>query len=303
MEKDITRRGFHKSAFATAALAGLSGVPALAIDEPPALLGGKPVRSTPFPSWPKIAANDEQSWMNVLREGKWCRLDGGRAIEFEKAWAETLGVEHCIATSCGTTALVTTLAILDIGPGDEVIVPPYTFVATVNAVLMQRALPVFVDSDIETLQIDAGKIEAAITPNTRAILPVHLGGSPADMDTILAIGAKRNIAVVEDACQAHLAEWKGRKVGGLGKAGCFSFQASKNLNSGEGGAIVSNDSGLMDKAFSFHNNGRGTGSVSGYVRNGSNHRITEFQASLLTSQLTRLRAQSEIRQANAQYLT
>jgi dTDP-4-amino-4,6-dideoxygalactose transaminase len=212
-------------------------------------------------------------------------------------------VEHCIATSCGTTALVTTLAVLDIGPGDEVIVPPYTFVATVNAVLMQRALPVFVDSDIETFQIDAGKIDAAITPNTRAILPVHLGGSPADMDTILAIGAKRNIAVVEDASQAHLAEWKGRKVGGLGKAGCFSFQASKNLNSGEGGAIVSNDSGLMDKAFSFHNNGRGTGSVSGYVRNGSNHRITEFQASLLTSQLTRLRAQSEIRQANAQYLT
>jgi dTDP-4-amino-4,6-dideoxygalactose transaminase len=241
--------------------------------------------------------------MNVLREGKWCRLDGNHAAEFEKAWANTLGVQHCVATSCGTTALVTTLNDLDIAPGDEVIVPPYTFVATVNPVLLQHALPIFVDSDIETFQIDASKIEAAITPNTRAILPVHLGGSPADMDTILAVAAKHRIPVVEDACQAHLAEWKGKKVGGLGQAGCFSFQASKNLNSGEGGAIVTNDSALMDRAISFHNNGRGTGAVSGYVHNGSNHRMTEFQAALLGTQLSRLLEQSDVRWNNAKYLT
>ena len=123
------------------------------------------------------------------------------------------------------------------------------------------------------------------------------------MDTILAVAAKHRIPVVEDACQAHLAEWKGKKVGGLGQAGCFSFQASKNLNSGEGGAIVTNDSALMDRAISFHNNGRGTGAVSGYVRNGSNHRMTEFQAALLSTQLSRLVEQSDVRWNNAKYLT
>lgn len=216
MADDLTRRDFQRSLAVGSALVGFSATPAVAVSETPAILGGKPSRSTPFPSWPQIATNDEQSWMNVLREGKWCRLDGSHATEFERAWARTLGVAHCLATSCGTTALFTTINALDIGPGDEVIVPPYTFVATVNPVLLQNALPVFVDSDIETFQIDASKIEAAITPNTRAILPVHLGGSTADMDTILAVAAKHGVAVLEDACQAHLAEWKGRKVGGLG---------------------------------------------------------------------------------------
>jgi perosamine synthetase len=303
MANDFTRRDFNRSLAAGSALMGLAAAPAVAVDETPAILGGKPARSSAFTSWPKIKANDEHSWMNVLREGKWCRLDGNHATEFEKAWANTLGVQHCLATSCGTTALVTTLNALDIAPGDEVIVPPYTFVATVNPVLLQHALPVFVDSDIETFQIDASKIEAAITPNTRAILPVHLGGSPADMDTVLAVAAKHRIPAIEDACQAHLAEWKGKKVGGLGQAGCFSFQASKNLNSGEGGAIVTNDSALMDRAISFHNNGRGTGAVSGYVRNGSNHRMTEFQAALLSTQMSRLVEQSDIRWNNAKYLT
>jgi perosamine synthetase len=303
MADDVTRRDFNRSLAVGSALIGLAAAPAVAVDETPAILGGKPARSAPFTSWPKIKANDEQSWMNVLREGKWCRLDGNHAAEFEKAWANTLGVQHCLATSCGTTALVTTLNALDIAPGDEVIVPPYTFVATVNPVLLQHALPIFVDSDIETFQIDASKIEAAIKPSTRAILPVHLGGSPADMDTILAVAAKHRIPVIEDACQAHLSEWKGKKVGGLGQAGCFSFQASKNLNSGEGGAIVTNDPALMDRAISFHNNGRGTGAVSGYVRNGSNHRMTEFQAALLGTQLSRLVEQSDVRWNNAKYLT
>ncbi len=135
-------------------------------------------------------------------------------------------------------ALITSLAALGIGPGDEVIVPPYTFVATVNAVLIHHALPVFVDTDPETFQVDARKIEAAITERTACILPVHLGGSAADMDAIMAIAAKRKLPVIEDACQAHLAEWKTRKVSTIADLGCFSFQASKNLNSGEGGAIL-----------------------------------------------------------------
>lgn len=269
-----------------------------------ALLGGKPVRTEPFPSWPKVAANDEKSWTEVLHRGHWCRLDGNYARRFEETWAKLLGARYALATASGTTALLTSLNALEVGPGDEVIVPPYTFVATINVVLLQHALPIFVDTNRETFQIDADKIEAAITPRTRCLLPVHLGGAAADMDKILAIGKKHNLAVLEDACQAHLAEWRHRKVSTLGDLGCFSFQASKNLNSGEGGSIISNDEELIGRCSSFHNNGRGTadGAFS-YVRNGSNHRMTEFQAALLLEQLTRLEEQSGLRTQNAEYLT
>ncbi len=187
------------------------------------------------------------------------------------------------------------------------ILPPYTFVATLNVVLMQYALPIFVDSDPETFQIDAGKIEAAITGRTALILPVHLGGSVADLDTILAVAAKHRLPVVEDACQSHLAEWRSRKVGTLGTTGCFSFQVTKNLSSGEGGAILTNDEKLAQKCYAFHNNSRPRATASynfaylgGRVRN---LRMTEFQGALLTAQMTRLEEQSNIRQENARYLT
>jgi perosamine synthetase len=269
-----------------------------------AVLGGKPLRVEPFPSWPKVAANDEKAWSEVLHRGRWCRLDGSFAKRFEETWAAALGAQYCLATASGTTALLTSLHALDVGPGDEVLVPPYTFVATVNVVFLVHALPVFVDTDRETFQVDARKIEAAITPRTKCILPVHLGGSPADLDTILAIGKKHKLPVLEDACQAHLAEWRNRKVSTLGDLGCFSFQASKNLNSGEGGAILSNNRDLMRVCESFHNNGRGeAGAGFSYVRNGSNHRMTEFQAALLLSQFERLEEQSRRREENAGYLT
>ena len=162
--------------------------------------------------------------------------------------------------------------------------PPYTFVATVNAVLMHHALPVFVDTDPETFQIDARKIEAAITEKTRCIIPVHLGGAAADLDTIAAVGASHKLPVLEDACQAHLAEWRGRKVSTLGDLGCFSFQATKNLNSGEGGAILTNNEQLFDQCKSFQNNGRGMrlrGSRT--CATGQTLRMTEFQAALSSS--------------------
>jgi perosamine synthetase len=308
MSLQSSRRQFSKT-MASAAAAGIAGTRALeafrgSSAEPPALLGGKPVRTQPFPSWPIVGQNDEQPWREVLAGDKWCRLDGNRAVRFEAAWAGALGAKHCLATASGTTALFTTLNALGVGPGDEVIVPPYTFVATINVVMLQFALPVFVDSDRTTFQIDANKIEAAITPRTRAIVPVHLGGSPADMDKILEVAKSHRIPVLEDACQAHLGEWRNKKLGTLGVAGCFSFQASKNLNSGEGGSIVSNDDDLMQVCRSFHNNGRGSGDHAfSYVRNGSNHRITEFQGALLEQQLTRLEAQSETRTKNAHYLT
>ena len=167
--------------------------------------------------------------------------------------------------------------------------PPYTFVATVNAVLMHHAVPVFVDTDPTTFQIDASKLEAAITERTRCIMPVHLGGSAVDMDAILAIAKKYKLPVVEDACQAHLAEWRHKKVSTLGDLGCFSFQGSKNLNSGEGGAILTNSTELYEQCKSYQNNGRAAANSGfGYVRNGANLRITEFQAALLLQQLTRL---------------
>ena len=301
MPNDLTRRKLLGAA-STGLLA--TRIARSAATDKPAILGGRPVRTAPFPSWPVIAENEERAWMKVLRSGKWNRLDGDNARQFEETWAAKLGAKHCLATANGTSALIISLNALGIGPGDEVIVPPYTFVATVNAVLIQHAMPVFVDTYPETSQIDARKIEAAITERTRCILPVHLGGSPADLDAILEIGRKHNIPVLEDACQAHLAEWRHRKVSTLGTLGCFSFQASKNLNSGEGGAILTNDSDLYRVCQSFHNNGRGdTGSGFGYVRNGANLRMTEFQAALLLEQLKRVEDQSHSREKNAAYLT
>jgi dTDP-4-amino-4,6-dideoxygalactose transaminase len=254
-------------------------------------------------TWPVFDEEEERALLAVLREGHWNR--GSVVEQFESQYAKLLGADGCLATANGTSALLTTLHALGVKPGDEVIVPPYTFIATINVVLQMGAIPVFVDSDRETFQIDARKIEAAITPRTVAIMPVHLGGGAADMDAILAIGKKRNLPVIEDACQAHLAEWRGRKVGTLGQAGCFSFQASKNLNSGEGGAIVSSDPELIERSFEFHNNGRrrkGGGAFT-YTNQGLNLRITEFQAAILLSQMTRLEKQAQRREENAKYLS
>lgn len=269
-----------------------------------AALGGQPVRTTAFPAWPVIADNDRSAWESVLREGKWCRLDGRHALAFEQRYAELTDTKHCVVTANGTSALFAALNAIGVGPGDEVIVPPYTFVATVNVVLLQYALPVFVDTDRSTFQIDAGKIEAAITPRTACILPVHLGGNAADLDAILAIGRKHNVPVIEDACQAHLGEWRGKKLGSWGRGGCFSFQASKNLNSGEGGAVISNDEEFAERCYAFHNNGRGrrAGGFK-YAAGGANLRMTEFQAALITQQLVRLEQQSHTRDQNADYLT
>jgi len=272
----------------------------------PALLGGRPVRTEAFPAWPVADAREEQALLGVLRSGKWGRGVGEEVKTFERAYAALTGARHCLATANGSTALLTSLYALDVGAGDEVIVPPYTFVATVNAVLLRGALPVFVDTDVETFQIDARRIEAAITERTRAIVPVHLGGSAADLDAILPLAQRRGLPVLEDACQAHLGEWKGRKVGTLGRAGCFSFQASKNLNSGEGGAIVTDDPAFVEACYTFHNNSR-TRATSGdnfsYRGTGGNFRLTEFQAGILQAQMTRLDAQSRTRETNAAYLT
>jgi perosamine synthetase len=299
-----TRRGFL--AAPALAAATVNAAAANAATDKPALLGGAKVHPEPFPSWPIIDQTEERALVDTLRSGRWYRGNGKNVARFEEDYAKLTGAKTCLATANGTAALFTSLNAMGIEPGDEVIVPPYTFIATVNVVLRQHALPVFVDTDPETFQMDARKLEAAITPRTRAIVPVHLGGSVCDLDAILEIAKRRGVPVLEDACQAHLAEWKGRKVGTLGTAGCFSFQASKNLNSGEGGAILTDDEDLRERCFAFHNNGSGFRSIGNnftYASQGCNLRMTEFQAALLTAQMTRIEAQAKTRTANALYLT
>jgi len=294
----------------------LAGAPlavtALAVNAPaetggkPAILGGPKTFSGAFPGWPVYDQTEERALIDILRSGKWYRGSGQAVARFEQAYAQLTGAKYCLATANGTSALFTSVNVLGVEPGDEVVVPPYTFVATINAVLRRHALPVFVDTDLETFQMDARKVEAAISPQTKAIIPVHLGGNACDLDALLPIAAKLGIPLIEDACQAHLAEWKGRKVGTYGQAGCFSFQASKNLNSGEGGAILCDDEDVRERCYAFHNNGSGLkyiGTSFTYKSGGTNLRMTEFQGALLLAQMSRIEAQARTRTENAHYLT
>ena len=319
MRQSISRRHFLEAASVigaglsielprlTSAADSASGSVSITGGDKPAVLGGQPVVTGSFPAWPVFDETEEKGLLEVLRSGHWYRGSGNAVAGFEAAYAKLTGAKHCLATSCGTNALYTVLGALEIGPGDEVILPPYTFVATYNVIVLNYALPIFVDSDPETFQIDANKIGGAITSRTRAIIPVHLGGSAANLDKILEVAAGHQVAVIEDACQAHLAEWRGRKVGTWGKAGCFSFQASKNLNSGEGGAVLTNDSDFADICYNFHNQGRGRQTASYNFSysgtRGSNLRLSEFQGNLLLAQMTRLEEQSKRRTENAVHLT
>lgn len=273
----------------------------------PAILGGTSAwdkaKWIKWPIW--IPEADEKGVLEVLRSGVWSRA--AKVDEFEREWSKTCGVKRTLTVSNGTNALVVALNQLDIKGGDEVLVPPYTFIATVQAILANGAMPVFVDVDPETFQIDPDKIEAKITPRTKAILPVHIMGLPADMVRIMSIAKKHNLLVVEDACQAPLAEINKQGVGTFGNAGCFSFQNSKNIAIGEGGAIISNDDAFMDKCVSYQNLGLPYGSAvgtiaTGSIRLGTKVRFTEYQAAIGLAQLKRLEAQTVTRNENAAYL-
>jgi dTDP-4-amino-4,6-dideoxygalactose transaminase len=247
---------------------------------------------------------EEDAILEVVRSGKWWSVEGTKVREFEAAFARFQDAQFAVCVTNGTAALEVSLRAAHIGCGDEVIVPPYTFIATATAVLSVGATPVFVDVEEESLNIDPTKIEEAITPRTRAIIPVHIAGCPADMDGVLEVARKHNLLVIEDAAQAHAAEWKGTKVGAIGDMGCFSFQASKNLNAGEGGAVLTNNPHWADQVWSVHNVGRVRGGrwYEHHVL-GSNFRMTEFQAAILLAQLKRLPEQTERRTQNARKLT
>jgi perosamine synthetase len=303
-----SRREFFGIAAATVAGAGLFSkrVFSQSATDKPALLGGTPVHTGGWPAWPEWRRTWEPSILDVLRSGKWYRGSGEQVQQFEAAYAKLLGARRCLATASGTTALIVGMHVLDVDAGDEVIVSPFTFIASYNAVLLNKALPVLADTDPATLTMDPASIESRITERTRAIMPVHIYGMPCDMDPILAVAGKRRLPVIEDACQAWLAEYKGRMCGTIGDLGCFSFQNSKHLPSGEGGAITGNSDDLLDRAGSFHDCGRPYGGFKGARPNftrGGNYRMQHFQAAMLEQQLDKLVQDTARRRENADRLT
>ncbi len=275
--------------------------------EKPAILGGIPVRpkgSDLQVSWPIFDDTDIKMYLDAYKSKKWSEYYNSPeelSVQFEKKFAEMMGVAYCSTTNCGTNALDASLRALDIGPGDEVITQTNTFIATAQSVFNLYALPIFVDSDPETFMINVELIEEKITPDTRAIMPVHIGGAAADMDRIMAIAKKHNLVVIEDACQAQHGEWRNKKLGSIGDLGCFSFQEGKSLCSGEGGAVIGNDEIIMTRVEAYTNNGRDPQDKN-RAFTGSNLRMPSFVAATLLGQIRRLEEQSKQRDENVAYL-
>ena len=268
-----------------------------------ALHGGKPVRTRPFPSWPVFGETEERRLLRVLRSGHWGRLQGQEVEEFERRFAAMHGCAHAIAVVNGTVSLRIALLAAGIAAEDEVIVPPYTFVSTASAVIEANAVPAFADIDLHTFNLDPSAVEAAITPRTKAIIPVHFAGQPADMDAFSRIGRERGLTIIEDAAHAHGASYRGRAAGALSHMGSFSFQSSKNLTAGEGGVITTSDDELAEKCRSIQNCGRVPDGVwyEHHVVSG-NYRLGEFQGAILNCGLERLEEQTRARDANGRRL-
>src|ERR1700751_2127513 len=258
-----------------------------------ALFGGSKAKRKFFPLWPQYDDRERRALEEVLESRVWWRIPETKTLEFEKAFAEYHGARHGIAVTNGTAALEVAMAALDIGPGDEVIVPDFTFIATASAVLFANALPVLVDVDVTTYCLDPSLTEAAITPRTKAIIAVHMGGHPADLDALQEIARKQRLHLIEDSAHAHGSEWNGKKIGTFGKAGTFSFQSSKLMTAGEGGIIISNDDAFERQARSVHDCGRMPGEwfYSHFIY-GTNYRLSEWQGAVLNVQLGRLEEQT-----------
>ena len=268
-----------------------------------AINGGPKTINKEFP-WPVYDEADINAVAEVVRSGKWGNPDCADLVKsFEDEFASFCGTKHALTCVNGSVALRLALIACNVKPGDEVIIPPYTFIATSTIVLEANCVPVFVDIDPDTYNLDPSKIEAAITKRTKAIIPVHFAGQACDMDGIMAIAKKYKLKVIEDACHGHGAEYKGKKLGSIGDAGCFSFQSSKNLTSGEGGMVITNDEKLYDMMNSLRNVGRVKGGQ-WYEHHylGCNYRITQLQVAILKIQLKRLKEQTLRRHENGTYL-
>jgi len=257
-----------------------------------------------FPAWPQYGKEEVSALLEVLRSRHWGRITGKKVEEFEKSFAKAHNAKYALACANGTAALEIALRALGIGPGDEVIVPAYTFIATATAVLQVGAIPVFVDIEDATYNIDARCVEAAITSRTKAVIPVHFAGLSADMDALRKIARKYGLKLVEDCAQAHGAKWRRRRAGAIGDCGTFSFQETKNISAGEGGAIITDSKQLADLCFSYHHIGRKRGRPF-YEHHylAWNYRMTEFQAAILLAQLRRLNTQTARRERMAKYLS
>lgn len=265
-----------------------------------ALLGGTATKTKPFPEWPIYDDNERDALMAVLESRTWWRTPGTQTLEFEREFAAYHGAKHGIAITNGTHALEVALAALDVRAGDEVIVPDSTFVATASSVLFAGAMPVMVDICRDTECIDPELVEAAITPRTKGIIAVHMGGHPADLDRLKEIAKKHNIFLLEDCAHAHGSEWRDQKVGTHGIGGTFSFQQSKLMTAGEGGLIITNDDEFEGKARSAHDCGRLPGEwFYAHFSYGSNYRLSEWQGAMLRAQLGRLDEQTARRHKNS----
>ncbi len=274
-----------------------------------AIDGGKPaVDVSAIKPWPVLDERDRRAVLRVFENGYLCGTDAPEAMALEKEWGEYIGRKHCLTTSSGTAALHMALAALKIGPGDEVIVPAYTFLASASCVLHAGAVPVFVDIDRNTYNIDPEKIEEKVTERTKAVIPVHLHGLACEMDRIMEVARKRNLFIIEDACQAHGAEYRGKKAGSFGDLAAFSLNSSKNLAGGEGGLLVMGDDEYNMRASMLRMFGDEiddetklrvyNASILGYM-----YRNQELPAALARSQLKRLDEYNDLRIKNCGLLT
>ena len=267
-----------------------------------ALKGGTPLHTTGFPAWPPADPGFKDKLGEVIDSGVW-GIGGQQKEKLLEEYKQVCDAEYAVPSVNGTFALELGLRALGVGPGAEVIVPPYTFIATASAVVSAGAVPVFADIRPDTLCLDPEAVEAAITPSTAAVTVVHLGGMPGDMDALKAICAKYGLKLLEDCAQAHGAVYRGQKVGAVGDAGGFSFQSSKNLTAGEGGMTTTNDPEVYSRAWSYANLGRvPDGGWYDHRVMGTNLRITEFQCALLRRGIENLEAQMALRDANAAHL-
>jgi dTDP-4-amino-4,6-dideoxygalactose transaminase len=282
----------------------------MAMIEQLAAAGGTPaVPEGAHRRWPDLREEDREAVLRVLDSGVLCGPNAPEITALQREWADYLGVEYCLALNSGTAALHCSCAAVGLEPGDEVIVPAFTFIASAMAVVHQGAVPVFCDVDPRTYNLDPARVEERITERTRALMPVHLHGLPAEMDALLAIAERHGLAVIEDAAQAHGATYHGRKTGTLADCAGFSLNATKNLSGGEGGLFVTDDPVGFEAARRLSVFGEDVpptqqGQFRGYWSHavGWNYRNQELSSALARSQLRRLDEYNAIAQANAAIL-
>ncbi|MFX1357335.1 MAG: DegT/DnrJ/EryC1/StrS family aminotransferase [Promethearchaeota archaeon] len=248
-----------------------------------------------------ITEDEEKEVLKVLKSQMLTLLHGKFVKQFEEDFARYIGVKHAIGVNSGTAALHIAIAALNIGPGDEVIVPPFTFISTASSILHNNAIPIFADIDNKTYTLDPNSVKKNITDKTKAIIPVHLAGISADMDGLRDIAEAHGIYIIEDACQSIGAKYNGKKIGSIGELGCFSFYPSKNITTGEGGMITTNNDELAEQCKLIRHHGEPSWYF--YNRLGYNYRMTEIQGAIGKVQLKKIDKFIEIRNKNAKYLT